>query len=80
MDIGNLRMVQFRVSYSKNAAPVTLSLTADSLPENAMGITELTFTNDLIVNAKIMLTRSQTSTPPFSMTLLNRGLWYFYEV
>ncbi len=65
MDIGNLRMVQFRVSYSKNAAPVTLSLTADSLPENAMGITELTFTDDLIVNAKIILTRSHYERTPF---------------
>ena len=60
------RMVQFRVSYSPNAAPVTLSLTAGPLPGNAMGITELTFHDELIVNAKIKLTRSHYERTPFS--------------
>ncbi len=59
------RMVKFRVSYSPNAAPVTLSLTAGPLPENAMGITELTFTDELIVNAKIKLARSHYERTPF---------------
>ena len=59
------RMVQFRVSYSPNAAPVTLSLTAGPLPGNAMGITELTFHDELIVNAKIKLTRSHYERTPF---------------
>ena len=59
------RIVQFRVSYSQTSAPVTLSLTAGRLPENAMGITELTFTEELIVNAKIKLTRSQYERTPF---------------
>ena len=59
------RIVQFRVSYSPNAAPVTLSLTAGSLPENAMGITELTFTDDRIVNANVKLTRSKYERTPF---------------
>ena len=59
------RMVKFRVSYSRNAAPVTLSLTAGPLPENSMGITELTFTDELIVNAKIKLTRSHYEHTPF---------------
>ena len=58
-------MVQFRVSYSPNAAPVTLALTADPLPENAMGITELTFTDELIVNANVKLTRSHYERTPF---------------
>jgi len=59
------RLVQFRVSYSPNAAPVTLSLSAGPLLENAMGITELTFTDELIVNAKIKLTRSHYERTPF---------------
>lgn len=59
------RIGQFRVSYSRSDSPVTLSVTRGTLPDNAIGITELTFTDDLIVRADVQLTRSQYERTPF---------------
>ena len=52
------RIGDFRVSYADTDSPVTISVTRGSLPDNAMGITELTFTDERIVNAEVKLTRS----------------------
>ena len=52
------RIGALRVSYRHDDSPVRLSVTADRLPDNAMGITELTFTQERIVRANVQLTRS----------------------
>ncbi len=44
------RIGEFRVSYQRSHSPVTLSVTRGALPDNAIGITELRFTDERIVN------------------------------
>ena len=59
------RIGEFRVSYRRSHSPVTLSVTRGALPDNAIGITELTFTDERIVNADVQLTRSHYEGTPF---------------
>jgi len=59
------RIGEFRVSYRRSDSPVTLSVTRGALPGNAIGITELTFTDERIVNAEVQLTRSHYEGTPF---------------
>ena len=59
------RIGNFRVSYDRSNSPVTLSVTPGALPDNAIGITELTFTDARIVTANVRLTRSQYEGTPF---------------
>ena len=53
------RIGEFRVSYRRSNSPVTLSVTRGALRDDAIGITELTFTDARIVNAEVQLTRSR---------------------
>ena len=53
------------MSYRRSHSPVTLSVTRSALPDNAIGITELTFTAERIVNAAVQLTRSHYEGTPF---------------
>ena len=59
------RIGKFRVSYQRSHSPVTLSVTRGALPDNAIGITALTFTDERIVNADVQLTRSHYEGTPF---------------
>ena len=59
------RIGAFRVSYARGAAPVEITLTDGALPERAIGITELTFTGEIIVRAAVKLTRSKFEGTPF---------------
>jgi len=59
------RIGEFRVSYRRSNSPVTLSVARGALPSNAIGITELTFTEERIVNAGVRLTRSRYEGTPF---------------
>lgn len=55
----------FRVSDVRPDSPVTISVTDGPLPDNAIGTTELTFTQDVIVRADVQLTRSHYERTPF---------------
>jgi len=59
------RIGQFRVSYQRSHSPVTLSVTQGALRDSAIGITQLTFTNERIINADVQLTRSHYEGTPF---------------
>jgi hypothetical protein len=52
------RIGVFSINYSGADTRVALSLAEGALPDNALGITELTFRNELIVSANVQLTRS----------------------
>jgi hypothetical protein len=55
----------FRVSYERTGSPVSVAIVPGKLPDSAIGITELTFTSDLIVSADVQLTRSHYEGTPF---------------
>ncbi len=59
------RIGAFRVSYDRSDSPVTIAIARGALPDSAIGITELTFTSDLIVSADVQLTRSHYEGTPF---------------
>lgn len=59
------RIGVFRVSYERADSPITISVAPGALPDSALGITELTFTSDLIVRADVQLTRSHYEGTPF---------------
>lgn len=59
------RIGNFRVSYDRANSPITVSIAPGALPDNAIGITELTFTQDRIVNADVQLTKSPYEGTPF---------------
>lgn len=59
------RIGAFRVSSSRSSSPVTIVVARGELPDNAIGITELTFTHELIVRADVQLTRSHYEGTPF---------------
>lgn len=59
------RIGVFRVTYHRSHSPITISVTEHELPDNAIGTTELTFTQELIVKADVHLTRSHYEGTPF---------------
>ena len=59
------RIGTFRLSESRDDADVEISLTEEELPDRAMGSTELTFTEDHIVGARVRLRRSAFERTPF---------------
>lgn len=59
------RIGDFRISYAHPESPVTVSITQGALPADAIGITELTFTDERIVSADVHLTRSHYEGTPF---------------
>jgi hypothetical protein len=59
------RIGAFRVSYSRSDSPVTIAVTRGALPDGAIGITQLTFTHELIARADVQLARSHYEGTPF---------------
>jgi len=59
------RLGTFAISDTRSDAKVELLLTEGSLPDSAVGITELTFTDEVIVRASVRLSRSHYERTPF---------------
>lgn len=59
------RIGRFRVGRSRGSSSVTLVLTDEPLPRDALGITELTFSGARILSASVKLRRSRYEGTPF---------------